>query len=213
MEMSVNWIRIYNRLFEIINSSGNTYFSGSRFISKIREADPYFHSYSQYIEERRQTRKSTSRRDYFYDILLEFDESKRLQILQSILDDVRDSVPDKVSAIETELEETLTINPVQTTRKNDAGINTSVDTSEHSDPPTHMYHEKLAPTGKIFKASEIPKLEKAGWVDTPARLGETMRSKARGLASSLGQFWLAHWKWIIGTFVPLAALILNFVKG
>lgn len=85
-KMKVNWVRIYNRLFEIIDSEGETYFSGGRFISKVREIDPYFHSYSQYIEERRRQGKSTSRRDYFYDILIGFDEDNRLAILASILE-------------------------------------------------------------------------------------------------------------------------------
>jgi hypothetical protein len=101
--MDINWARIFNRLFEIINSDDNAYFSGGRFISKVREVDPYFPDYSRYIEERRASGKSTSRKDYYYDILLGFEEENRLRIINSILEEVRHIQPDKVSALQDEL--------------------------------------------------------------------------------------------------------------
>lgn len=99
----MNWVRIFNRLFEIINSEGDLYFSGGRYISKVREIDPYFSDYTQYIEERRCLNKSTSRKDYFYDILLGFEEGDRLRFLHSILDEVQHLEPDKVSALKDEM--------------------------------------------------------------------------------------------------------------
>ncbi len=101
--MAVNWVRIFNRLFEIINSEGDAYFSGGRFISKVREVDAYFPDYNQYIKKRKDGGKSTSRKDYYYDILQGFKEHDRLQIISSILEDVRDVYPDKVSALQNEL--------------------------------------------------------------------------------------------------------------
>lgn len=98
--MSVDWIRVYNRLFEIINSEGDAYFSGGRFVSKIREVDPYFYDYTQYIEQRRRSDKSTSRKDYFYDILLGLEENQRLEVLSSILDEARQILPEQVSDLE-----------------------------------------------------------------------------------------------------------------
>lgn len=86
--MAVNWVSVFNRLFEIINQEGDCYFSGSRFIGKVRELDPYFPDYRQYIDERNRTGKSTSRKSYFYDILLGFDEDTRIRLLNSILSDV-----------------------------------------------------------------------------------------------------------------------------
>ena len=99
----VTWVRVFNRLFEIINSSGEAYFSGPRFISKVREVDPYFPNYTQYIDERNSKRESTSRKDYFYDILMQFEEADRLRLLGTILDEVRDEFPDKAAAIQDEL--------------------------------------------------------------------------------------------------------------
>lgn len=99
----MNWVRIFNRIFQIIDTKGDTYFSGGKFISKVREVDPYFPNYNQYIEQRHQQGKSTSRKDYYYDILLGFDESNRLRIIQAILDEVKGFEPDKVLKIINEM--------------------------------------------------------------------------------------------------------------
>lgn len=100
--MSVNWIVIFNRVFEIINPPNREdecYFSGVRFISKVREIDPYFPDYGQYLNERKRKEESTSRKDYFYDILLGLDESARLQVINSIIEDVESCAPDKVAEL------------------------------------------------------------------------------------------------------------------
>jgi len=97
--MPINWGSAYNRLFEIIDSEGDAYFSGPRFIQKAREQDPYHLSYRQYIDERNRTGLSTSRRDYFYDILISFDEERRLRLINSILDDVQALKPEQSSAL------------------------------------------------------------------------------------------------------------------
>lgn len=99
----MNWVRVFNRLFAIINTEGDTYFSGSRFINKVREIDPYFANYSQYIEQRNKEGKSTSRKDYYYDILMDFNEQNRLSLLNIIIDDVQTFVPDKAAELKAEL--------------------------------------------------------------------------------------------------------------
>lgn len=99
----MNWVRIFNRLFTIINIEGNTYFSGSRFISKVREIDPYFANYSQYIEQRNKQGKSTSRKDYYYDILISFNDQDRLRLIDTILNDVQSFEPGKVAELKNEL--------------------------------------------------------------------------------------------------------------
>jgi hypothetical protein len=50
-----------------------------------REVDPYFPTYQQFIDQRRVEVQSTTRRDYFYDILLSFDEASRVALINSIL--------------------------------------------------------------------------------------------------------------------------------
>ena len=99
----MNWVRVFNRLFIIINTEGDTYFSGSKFISKVREIDPYFANYSQYIEQRNKEGKSTSRKDYYYDILMSFDDQNRLRLINTILNDVQTFEPEKVAELRNEL--------------------------------------------------------------------------------------------------------------
>ncbi len=75
-----NWVKEFNRLLETLNEK-DSYFSGGKFISVIREFDPYFPDYIQFIEHRRQKDLSTSRKNYFYDILMSFKEDLRKSII------------------------------------------------------------------------------------------------------------------------------------
>jgi len=82
----MNWATIFNRLFELIDQDGTpNYFSGPRFMRAAREVNPYFPTYQQFIEQRRVEVKSTTRREYFYDILLSFDEASRVALIHYIL--------------------------------------------------------------------------------------------------------------------------------
>lgn len=101
----MNWIEIFNRLFKIINGKDEVYYSGPRFISTIREVNPHFHDYSQLIKERRQQNKSTSRKDYFYDALMTFEESKRVLIINKILAEVESYEPDKSAELKKLIED------------------------------------------------------------------------------------------------------------
>jgi hypothetical protein len=98
--MEINWVRIFNQLFELINQEGPGYFSGGRYISKVREViDPYFPDYQQYINSRKQSGRSTSRKDYYYDILMKFGIDERISLLNSIMDDIKDFFPDQIAQI------------------------------------------------------------------------------------------------------------------
>lgn len=73
-----NWIELFNRLFELINQRDTaTYFSGPRFINTVKEFEPYFPDYNQFIEKRNREGKSTSRKIYYYDILIGLKEDTR----------------------------------------------------------------------------------------------------------------------------------------
>jgi hypothetical protein len=97
--MPINWVAAYNRLFEIIDAQGDTYFSGPRFIGKVREIDPYYPSYRQFIDARNREGRSTSRREYFHDILLGLEEPQRIRLLESILDEVHLFSPERVQVL------------------------------------------------------------------------------------------------------------------
>ena len=97
--MPIDWARAYNQLFEIIDLQDATYFSGPRFIRKIRELDPYFPNYYQYIDDRRRSGRSTTRQDYFYDIILGLEEPNRLQLFELILSDIEPLAPEKTGSL------------------------------------------------------------------------------------------------------------------
>lgn len=98
----MNWIEIYNRLFELINNQSDsaTYFSGSRFINTVREFEPYFPDYTQFIEQRNREGKSTSRKIFYYDILLGLKEDVRLKVVARFLEILKPFQADKVEKIE-----------------------------------------------------------------------------------------------------------------
>ncbi len=97
--MAINWVGVYNRLWRVIDRPGDCYFSGPRFLNKIREVNLDLPGYGQFIEERKGAGKSTSRRDYFYDVLMELEESARCRALSMILADVEHCATDQVSEI------------------------------------------------------------------------------------------------------------------
>lgn len=99
---TMNWIEIYNRLFELINNQSDTatYFSGPRFIDTVRTFSPYFPTYSQYIEQRNNEGKSTSRKIFYYDILIDLEEDTRNKVINRILEIVKPFEKDKTIQIE-----------------------------------------------------------------------------------------------------------------
>lgn len=99
----MNWIEIYNRLFEVINSQGDTstYFSGPRFINTLREFDKYHPDYNQYIDLRNSQGKSTSRRIFYYDIIMSLDEGERISFINRILEMVEPFDKERVIPIRT----------------------------------------------------------------------------------------------------------------
>jgi len=95
----MNWVAIFNRLFEIINSQGDTYYGGVRFLNTVREVNYAVPNYQTYIDQRREQNKSTSRRDYYFDIFMEQPENDRRQIVTAILDTIGHLEPEKSEAI------------------------------------------------------------------------------------------------------------------
>ena len=95
----MNWIIIFNRLFEIINTQGDTYYSGVRFLDTIRAINYGTLTYTNHIQQRQDEGRSTSRRDYYYDTLMEQTEEDRITIVNRILDAIEHLEPEKSIAI------------------------------------------------------------------------------------------------------------------
>lgn len=82
-----------------MNIAGETYYSGGRFIALVREVDQDFLDYRKYLDQRQKEGKSTSRKDFFYDILLSFNPNQQVKIINLLLDSVKDIVPERVAEI------------------------------------------------------------------------------------------------------------------
>ena len=95
----MNWVAIFNRLFEIINTQGDIYYGGTRFLNTIREVNYAVPNYQTYIKQRQEQGKSTSRRDYYFDLFIEQLEKDRIRIITTILDTVEHVEPERVEAI------------------------------------------------------------------------------------------------------------------
>ncbi len=112
--LPANWIETYNRLFELINNQGDTatYYSGTRFINTVREFNPYFPDYSQFIEQRNQEGKSTTRKIFYYDILVSLKEDMRLKVINRILAILKPHEKEKVEKIDALLGKPISKNQV-----------------------------------------------------------------------------------------------------
>jgi hypothetical protein len=99
----INWRRLYNKLFDLINKPAPLYFSGPMFINTIREVDQYCLSYAQLMEELREKGESTSRQDYFYYLLQKYDEPTRISIINAILEKTKAFDPELTNSIRNEL--------------------------------------------------------------------------------------------------------------
>ena len=72
MNTSVNWIAAYNQLFSLLDRKDTpAYHSGGDFLRIVQQVDPGSPSYNQLIPLRQQQGKSTSRKDYYWDVIRE----------------------------------------------------------------------------------------------------------------------------------------------
>lgn len=95
----MDWINIFNRLFALIDVQGDNYFSGPRFIHQVRRLDRYHADYYQLMAARRRELKSTTRRDYFLDLLMNFSESDRAKLVSNILSELDESANEGAAEI------------------------------------------------------------------------------------------------------------------
>lgn len=104
----MNWNKLFNRIYRLINpddQSLSTYFSGPRYISTVQEIDPDFSSYTNFIEERKKNKQSTSRKDFFRDIYNEFSVSQKTELIQRICNELEGTIPTEILEIRSILNE------------------------------------------------------------------------------------------------------------
>lgn len=90
----MNWIAAFSRLFSILDKSGTeAYHSGPSFIKVIKQFDPGQPDYSLYLDDRNRKGLSSSRKDFYWDILQGLDESLRYDIYRTFIDIVSPYFP------------------------------------------------------------------------------------------------------------------------
>jgi hypothetical protein len=83
------WNVVFKRLMTLMDQPGEGYFSGSRFIRIVQQFNEDLLNYNQYIQECGRQGKSTTRRDFYSDVLIELDEGTRVRAISAILDELQ----------------------------------------------------------------------------------------------------------------------------
>jgi len=90
----MKWLAAFSRLFSILDKSGTeAYHSGPSFIKVIKQYDPGQPDYTLYLDDRNRKGLSSSRRDFYWDILQGLDESLRYDIYRTFIDIVSPHFP------------------------------------------------------------------------------------------------------------------------
>jgi hypothetical protein len=84
----IKWNAIFTRLMKLMDTPGDSYFSGPRFLRVIREFNEDLPTYGGLMEERRIAGKSTTRSYYFKDLLMELEEGTRVRAVGVVLDEL-----------------------------------------------------------------------------------------------------------------------------
>lgn len=100
MNGGVNWIAAYNRLFILLDRRDTpTYYSGPNFLRMVQQVDPGSPSYEQLMPLRNQQGKSTSRKSFYWDIILALPEQQKFQLFRLFIDELEPHAKDEVDAI------------------------------------------------------------------------------------------------------------------
>ncbi len=86
---SVNWIAAFNYLFAALNSEDKAlYVGGSTFCRMVQQVDPGSPSYQQLLQLRQSQGKSSSRKDFYWDLIQAQPEPQRFSLYRVFVDHV-----------------------------------------------------------------------------------------------------------------------------
>ena len=138
-----NWDKAYLKLWKTIGPQDSAihYVGGSQFYKLILElADDIPPSYSQYIEERRQKELSTSRVDYYKDLINHLDDEKRKEfyvIMQLFLEEGNTTKNISIAQEDFDFSPTIENKKSTQTKQNDNDESPTVFISYSWDSPEH----------------------------------------------------------------------------
>lgn len=84
--MSINWISAFNRLFPILDRAGETYYSGPSFIKMAQQVTYDLPDYQTYIDIRNKQGKSTTRRNFYWDIINDLTEDQKYDLFRLFIE-------------------------------------------------------------------------------------------------------------------------------
>lgn len=91
-----DWTAAYRRLYKFLDN-----YKGSQFIKIVQQVDPDLLDYNDYIEKRRNEDKSTTKKDYFKDILLSYPDDIKHHLFDIFLNPIEQTSPSEVKDIRT----------------------------------------------------------------------------------------------------------------
>lgn len=109
----VNWVAAYNRLYKFLDG-----YTGSQFIRIVQETDPDLDNYSDFIRKRQYVLQSTTKVEYFKDILLGYSDEVKHHLFEVFLEKYEKLDPEAAKEIRTILKgQKVTIRPAGVIRK------------------------------------------------------------------------------------------------
>jgi len=84
----IKWASVYRDLQTLLDTPGDSYFSGPRFIQVMQDFSPELPDYYEHVEKRRRDGKSTTRRHFFKDVLEDLEEGTRVRAVAALLDEL-----------------------------------------------------------------------------------------------------------------------------
>ena len=91
-----DWTAAYKRLYKFLDN-----YTGSQFIKAVQQTDPDLLDYNDYIEKRRQEDKSTTKKDYFKDILLSYPDDIKQHLFEQFISNFEEGSPEDAKNIRT----------------------------------------------------------------------------------------------------------------
>ena len=94
-----NWAAPYNRLFTLLDRQGPTYHGGPAFIRMAQQIDQDIPNYRQLLDQRASRGKSSSRRDYYWDIFNAFNDKQKLRFFRIFIAELEPHAKEEVDGI------------------------------------------------------------------------------------------------------------------
>ena len=95
----MNWAAPYNRLFILLDRQGPTYHGGPAFIRMAQQIDQDIPNYRQLLDQRANQGKSSSRRDFYWDIFKAFNDEQKLRFFRIFITELELHAKEEVDGI------------------------------------------------------------------------------------------------------------------